>query len=148
MDPEMMKALGLHYEFKAINYIKGRNDTGESAHVEEIEEGVFAPRSVTEDGQTITGQAATREAIGREPLIRVDLVDANGNIVRYGYIKLRIVDVVEDYDPVTITFGDQYMNCGFEVKVTWSQIENLILAKLNDGKGLTKKVRAELLFPQ
>lgn len=139
MTPELMKSLGLSYKFTAINYIKGENVTGESVHVEEIEEGVFAPRSVTEDGKTITGQTATREAIGREPLVRVDLVDANGNIVRYGYIKLRIVDVVEDYDPVTITFGDQYMNCGTSVRVTWSQMENLILAKLNEGKGLTKQ---------
>ena len=139
MSAEMLKALGLHYEFKAIDYIKGANVTGESKHIEEIEEGVFAPRSVTENGETITGQTATREAIDREPLIRVDLVDSNNNIVRYGYIKLRIVDVVEDYDPVTITFDDKYMNCGTELKVTWSQVENLILAKLNEGKGLTKK---------
>ena len=139
MTDDMLKALGLHYEFKAINYIKGNNETGESVHVEEIEEGVFAPRSVTEDGQTITGQTATREAIGREPLIRVDLVDANGNIVRYGYIKLRITDVNENYEPVTITFGDKYMNCGDSVIVTWSQMEKLILSKLNEGKGMTKQ---------
>ena len=139
MTAEEMKALGLHYEFKAINYIKGKNVTGESVHIEEIAEGVFAPRSVNADGTQISGQTATREAIGREPLIRVDLVDAAGEIVRYGYIKLRIVDVVENYEPVEVVFGDQYMNCGTSVAMTWSQVENLILAKLNDGKGMTKQ---------
>ena len=139
MTPDMMKAMGLRYEFTPINYIKGTNVTGESVHIEEIEEGVFAPRSVNADGTQISGQVATREVIDREPLIRVDLVDSNDNIIRYGYIKLRITDTIADDMAITVEFPDQYMNCGTSVRMTWSQVENLILAKLNDGKGMTKQ---------
>ena len=139
MDEETMKSLGLHYEFKAIDYTVGNEKTSESAHIEEGEEGVFYPRSVTEDGQTIKGQVATKEVIDREPLVRVDLVTEDGKIVRYGYIKLRIVETeVADLD-VAIDLGDVYMNCGGYAKLTWSQVENLILAKLNDGKGMSKQ---------
>ena len=134
-----LKKFGLHYEFKAIDYTIGKNVTSESAHIEEIEEGVFAPRSVTADGQTIKGKVATKEVVDREPLVRVDLVTEDGRIVRYGYIKLRIVESqISDLD-VEVELGDVYMNCGGYARLTWSQVENLILAKLNDGKGMTKK---------
>jgi len=139
MSDDLLEALGLSYNFTIVDYTTGNETTSQSAHIEQIEKGVFAPRSVTEDGKTITGKTATQEAIGREPLIRVDLVDKDGNIVRYGYIKLRIVaDKAEDLE-VTIPLGDVYMNCGDSAKVTWSQVENLILAKLNGGKGMTKQ---------
>ena len=134
MSDELLEALGLHYEFTAIDYKIGENKTGESVHVEEIAEGVFAARSVTADGKTITGQVATKEAVDREPLVRVDLVDENGNIVRYGYIKLRIVDTKPANLEVTIDLPEYWMNCGDEHSITWSQVENLILAKLGtDG---------------
>ena len=139
MDEETMKSLGLHYEFKKIDYTIGNEKTSESAHIEEGEEGVFYPRSVTADGETILGEVATKEVIDREPLVRVDLVTEDGKIIRYGYIKLRIVETeVADLD-VAIDLGDVYMNCGGYAKITWSQVENLILAKLNDGKGMTKQ---------
>ena len=146
-----LDAMGLHYEYTLVDYIVGNNVTGESVHMEQVDKDgnpvtdktspYFAPRSVTEDGKTISGKVATREAIGREPLVRVDLVDQDGNIVRYGYVKIRIAeDAVEAKGmEVTINFADIYFNCGEEVRVTWSQMENLILAKLNDGKGMTKQ---------
>jgi hypothetical protein len=143
MDETTMKKLGLSYEFKKIDYTVGKNVTSESAHIEEGEEGVFYPRSVTEDGETILGEVATKEVIDREPLIRVDLIhtDAEGNkhIVRYGYIKLRIVESeVSDID-VEFELGDVYMNCGGYAKLTWSQVEAGILRKLNDNKGMSKQ---------
>ena len=139
MDADLMAKLGLHYEFTAIDYTIGNEKTSESAHIEEGEEGVFYPRSVTADGETIKGEVATKEVIDREPLVRVDLVTEDGKIIRYGYIKLRIVETeVADLD-VAIDLGDVYMNCGGYAKITWSQVENLILAKLNDGKGMTKQ---------
>lgn len=130
--------LNLRYEFKKIDYIVGNEKTSESAHIEEGEEGVFYPRSVREDGSTILGQVATKEVIDREPLIRVDLIhkdkDGNDHIVRYGYIKLRIVeDEVADLD-VEFELSDIYMNCGGFAKLTWSQVEAGILQKLNMSK--------------
>ena len=139
MDAETMAKLGLHYEFKKIDYTVGNEKTSESEHIEEIEEGVFAPRSVDKEGHMIPGQTATKEVIDREPLVRVDLVTEDGKIVRYGYIKLRIVETeVADLD-VEFDLGDVYMNCGGYAKLSWYDVENGILAKLNDGKGMSKQ---------
>lgn len=56
----------------------------------------------------------------------------------YGYIKLRIVkDKVNDID-VAIDLGEMWMNCGEEKAITWSQVENMILAKLGTD-GMTKQ---------
>jgi hypothetical protein len=109
MTDAMLEALGLHYEFKAIDYIIGANVTGESKHIQQKGDktsGVFVARSVTADGQTILDQPATREAVDREPLVRVDLVDEDGDIVRYGYIKLRIVDTLPKDLDVEIELPD------------------------------------------
>jgi hypothetical protein len=139
---QLMKKLGLEYRFTIINYKVGTEVTSESAHIEQdaTKPSVFYPRSVTADGQTITGQTATREVVDREPLIRVDLVNTKGNneIVRYGYIKLRIVDTVSKDLEVSIPLNEVWMNCGDEAKITWSQVENLILAKLGQ-EGFTKQ---------
>ena len=139
MSDELLAALGLSYKFTIINYTTGSEKTSQSAHIEQIANGVFAPRSVTADGQTITGKTATEEVVGREPLVRVDLVTKDGKIVRYGYIKLRIVaDKANDLE-VSIPLNEIYMNCGDSAKVTWSQMENIILAKLNNGAGMKKE---------
>ena len=143
MTPDLMEKLGLHYEFKEIHYTIGKNATSESAHIQHIgdaKSGKFAPRSVTADGQTILDKEATREVIDREPLVRVDLVTEDGKIIRYGYIKLRITETQNSLDDVDVEveLGDYWMNCGGEARLTWSQVENLILSKLNDGKGMTK----------
>ena len=143
MTDEMMEKLNLHYEFTIVDYTTGEETTSQSAHIEQdkTNPAVFYPRSVTEDGKTITGKTATREVVGREPLIRVDLVHGTGAtkaIVRYGYIKLRIVDQKSADMSVTINLSDIYMNCGDSAKVTWSQMENLILAKLGTN-GMLKQ---------
>ena len=137
----LFKKLGLKYNFTIIHYMLGEEKTSESAHIEQdaTNPSVFYPRSVTADGKTITGETATREVVDREPLIRVDLVDTKTNsIIRYGYIKLRIVDTVSKDLEVSIPLDDAYMNCGDEKKITWSQVENLILAKLGQ-EGFTKQ---------
>jgi hypothetical protein len=153
MTDDDLEAFGLHYEFTPITYITDKNVTDQSAHIEQIDaegnpttdktSGIFAPRSVTDKGVTISGKVATREVIDREPLIRVDLVAESGEIVRYGYIKLRITEFTEEEqyndDFATFEFSDAYMNCGAEFRVTWAQMENQILAKLNGGKGMTKQ---------
>lgn len=141
MSEETMNALGLHYNFTIVNYTVGTNKTGESKHIQQDADNpaVFYPRSVTDGGETIKDQTATREVIGREPLIRVDLLNKDNQIIRYGYIKLRITEDIDITDKfVEINLGEMWMDCGDSAKVTWSQMENLILAQLGTN-GLTKQ---------
>ena len=145
---KLMEKLGLEYRFTIIDYWVGNEKTSESAHIEQSDGksvgSLFTPRSVDEKGNTIKGETATREAVDREPLVRVDLVSTKDNnaIIRYGYIKLRIVEEEATlYDQeVSIDIDDLlYMNCGDEKSITWSQVENLILAKLGSIDPTTGK---------
>lgn len=138
MTAEELEALGLKYKFTVVDYRHGEEKTSESAHIEQIADGVFAPRSVTKDGQTIKGKVATREVIDREPLVRVDLVDTKGNVVLYGYIKLRIIAAELQDKVVEVELNGIYMNCGDKGKMTWSQVESQILSILGTN-GLTKQ---------
>ena len=144
---QLMKDLGLEYRFTVINYTIGTETTSESAHIQQFDGKApgskFVPVSVDENGKSIYDKPATREVCDREPLIRVDLVSTKDNnaIIRYGYIKLRIVEaesVLNDLEVAIDLNKDLYMNCGDEAKITWSQVENLILAKLGT-EGFTKK---------
>ena len=149
LTPAELIALGLHYEYKAIGYTVGKNKTSESMHIRQIDgtetgsrSGLFTPVAVEvqEDGsgKPYADNHQSRNTIDREPLIRVDLVDSDGDIVRYGYIKLRIVDTEQANMEVTVNFPEVYMDCGFEVKMTWAQVEDLILHRLGEN-GFTKQ---------
>ena len=142
LNATQLAALGLHFEYTLVEYIKGVEVTGESCHMVQIGDKTsnkFSPRQVNEDtGATLNTQ--NRNTIGREPLVRVDLVDEEGNIVRYGYLKIRIVDTAQQTQDkyVTINFDDMYFNCGDAYKVKWYQMEGKILAILGTD-GLTKQ---------
>jgi len=139
-----MAALGLHYEYTLVDYMVGNETTSQTKHLirvdkdgnpsSDVKVGYFSVRSVDDQGETMVNEKATQETIGREPLIRVTLVDQKGNIVRYGYIKLRITQSAAVNEYVKINMGEMYMNCGEEKKVTWAQMENILLRKLDMTK--------------
>lgn len=155
MDAETFKKLGLRYEFSIVEYEDGNHATGESRHIsidaqknEDADFGydkvILTPRSVKYNPNGVSfaekyeQQTATREAIDREPLIKVEIVDPNNNVLEVGYIKLLITD---NYyvEPVALQIDDDYyMNCTAEGGIKWSQVEESILAKLGEN-GYTKK---------
>ena len=153
MDAETFKKLGLKYVFAVVDYEDGNHATGESRHITidakenagadfGYDEVILTPRSVKydKDGKsysTILDKVATREAIDREPLIKVEIVDPNNNVLEVGYIKLLITDnyMVE---PVELTVDDDYwMNCTAKGGLKWSQIEESVLSQLGEN-GYTK----------
>ena len=154
MDAETFKKLGLKYVFSVVDYEDGNHATGESRHITidakenagadfGYDEVILTPRSVKYDKEgksysTILDKVATREAIDREPLINVEIVDPNNNVLEVGYIKLLITDnyMVE---PVELTVDDDYwMNCTAKGGLKWSQIEESVLSQLGEN-GYTKK---------
>ncbi len=153
MDAETFKKLGLKYVFSVVDYEDGNHRTGESRHIS-IEthpnEGAdfgydkvnLIPRSVeySADGKSfseIKDKVATREAIDREPLIKVEIVDPNNNVLEVGYIKLLITDNYKQYAFDLTIFDNYWMNCTAEGGLKWSQIEESILSVLG-GNGYTK----------
>jgi len=128
MSEEIMKKLNLHYEFDYIEYTKGGNMTDETQHIQLVKENdsVYAyPRNVDVNGKRIDNATANKSAVGREPVIRVTLVDNEGRIYSWGYEKIKIVsEAPKPIEPMTISFGgDYYMDCDANATLTWSQIE-------------------------
>ena len=151
MDAETFKKLGLKYVFSIVEYEDGKHKTGESRHISiEAKENAGAdfgydavnliPRSVKYNPNGVSfadkyeQEVAGREAIDREPLIKVEIVDPNNNVLEVGYIKLLITDNYKQY-AFDLTIGDNYwMNCTAEGGLKWSQIEEDILHVLNYTK--------------
>ena len=129
MPEAIMKKLNLHYEFAYIEYTKGGNKTDETQHIQLVTENdsIYAyPRNVDEAGKRVDDKVANKSAVGREPVIRVTLVDNEGRLYTWGYLKLRIVSeapVIEDKSLAMSFKDDYYMNCDAEATLTWSQIE-------------------------
>lgn len=97
---EDLKALGLNFRFKASNYITGQNETPQNEFF-----------SVNEKNGEVTVKVYGTEgtaAIGRMPLVRVELYDTLSNkIVNVGWIKLLIVrentpglEKTKTFDPI------------------------------------------------
>ena len=94
---EQMAANGLKYKFDLTALYYGDNETSESAHAAiNPEDGVtFRPQMPEYDAEHVGkqqayGAAQDRQAIGRTPVVRVELVDEAGNVLDYGYIRIRI----------------------------------------------------------
>lgn len=95
MSSENMKANGLSYKFELTGYYVGNNKTSESAHAAIAEDGfTFRPQMVEQGTgkQQKYGAAQGRQTIGRTPIVRVELVDNENNVLDYGYIMIEITD--------------------------------------------------------
>ena len=130
---------GLSVDFKLIDYQVGDNKTSDSKYAT-IDEttGVLKTRTVDEKGNTIVpgDDNLAAPAIGREPLIRVRVMQGN-NVVLYGFIKVEIVqkapEALEDVVAGVFDGGSTGADpCGNNnsVKTTWSWTSANILGKL------------------
>ena len=149
---------GLHYNFELTYLRYGGNQTSESAHAvidvkdgkhylipwlptNEGRTGVQSPYS-SEKYDTDKAKYQTKQLIGRTPLVRVSLVDGDGNVLDYGYIRIKITDTVApapgtdrrfvEYNaggysyniPWTVQNGcGEYDNPNFEFTNTWIETE-------------------------
>ena len=87
---------GLSYKFELVGLYKGDNNTSESAHAA-INGSTFRPQMPNYDKDNVGtqqpyGYKQDRQTIGRTPLVRVSLVDKNGNVYAYGYIRIKITE--------------------------------------------------------
>lgn len=104
MTADELKKFGLTYKFELTSLILGNNNTDESAHAAILEDGyTFRPQLPRKNGTNYSqvdpkatdiadfiGENAL-QAVGRTPMVRVSLVDADGKVYDYGYIRIEIV---------------------------------------------------------
>lgn len=144
LDDETFKKLNLRYVFSPVMYEDGNHATGESLHISidaiddynspfEYEKVVLTPHSVVYDREThqyVQKEGpATREAVDREPLIKVELVDLSGQVLNVGYIKVLIKD-----EPFITTGLDQVDEP--DVKKGWYTIGGQKLSGKPTAKGV------------
>ena len=125
---EDLKALGLNFRFKASNYITGNNETPQN-------EFFSVDAKTGEVTVKVYGTEGTA-AIGRMPLVRVELYDTLSNkIVNVGWIKLLIVRENTPGLEVTKTFDPIKWGCNGKVNTLDVEFMNTeIYNKLNLSK--------------
>lgn len=130
---------GMKWEFAVSHYTAGGNKTSESAHIY-LKDNHAIACTVDASGKPQPG-SQDRSSIGREPMVRVTLVDTTkteNNIVAVGFIKFEIVKKAAGVnDAINIDFnGEGYdLSCkDYNYTLTWSQIEDQVLGKLNLSK--------------
>ena len=102
-------AYNLAYEYDLVHYTAGQNETSESLHVK-LNKSVITPVAVDKDGNQ--KDAGSIEIVGREPLVRVKMIDTENNkVVKYGYIKLVIVETETPKETITFDKGNFYYSC-------------------------------------
>ena len=131
-----LAALGLHYEIHTVSYTLGTNGTDETAHIELVtdENGtVWAyPRSVEKStGATITGKTADVGAIGRMPILCIEVKNEAGQTVAFGYMKLLITDKAKSTEFKT---SDIYADCSEAMgAITWHEFEVQMLEEVTSS---------------
>ncbi len=94
MPTSILKALGLSYKFDLVKYTIDGNLHSEDSYVE-ILDGVLTPYN--------------ESAKGHAPIVRVELVDASGNVLKYGYVKIQIAGNAAP--TAAVTFGNEDLTC-------------------------------------
>lgn len=149
------KKYGLHYEFELVQWLRNQEVTSDSRFATfsdwtddantglvsnwnqvTSKTGVIIARNINAAGQTTTEQSAS--AVDREPLVRVLVKNAGGDVLLDGYILLHINHTpdnlyVDNYPEESKTF-DLCEN--ITLSTTWSQFSRYILT---DKLQLTNK---------
>lgn len=99
MTADELEANGMKFKFEITALYYGDNKTSESAHAAiNPEDGyTFRPQLPEYDEKHIGKQQAygadqARATIGRTPLVRVSLLDKDGKVLDYGYIRIKITE--------------------------------------------------------
>ena len=148
---DLVKQAGFKYSFELVGYLKGLNETSQSAHAAIAADGYTMRAQMPEGGkQQPYGYSAEKAnnlqnpaTMNREPLVRVILTDTvNNKIASVGYLKFKITDKdTQDQQqvfpmatvttPYTIDCDD---NNVMKQDLKWFDIEEQIIAQLSLSK--------------
>lgn len=124
--------LGLSFKFAipTEKFVIGDNNTDQQEFIK------FVEGSTSEVQSVIPGGATNNEAaIGKTPVVRVELLASNGDIVDVQWIKIEWVrEKVQDYDLGEIFTSEYTLSCnGHEDIITWSDFVEKILGKIGEN---------------
>ena len=122
---------GLHYKFDLVDYTVDENATGDSRYAK-LEDGVLTPYGVDANGQP--AYAGDKSAIGKEPLVRVTVLDDMNRVVLFGFVRFVIVDRLYNEEAEAITKGRTVDDCHADpIEYTWAEISDRVLRKMQMG---------------
>lgn len=120
---------GLSYKFDLVDYTEGDEKVSDSKYAILKDSVLVAATYDAASGNTSATQG--RDAIGREPLVRVTLVDGNGNVVLYGFLKVQIVEKVGNTVTEPAAYTKDVDVCEpIDLKVTDEQVAALVSAEV------------------
>ena len=134
---ELASKYGLTMSYSILPYTQGANATAENMYgAVNATTGVFTPMYVNAAGQSVSavGAAGGRSAIDRQPVVVLQLTDAEGNIILGGFIKLLIVELATSNEPINAgTVTVPYLCKNFESSISW----DVIAGQLVESTGMT-----------
>ncbi|KGL48067.1 hypothetical protein HQ34_07490 [Porphyromonas cangingivalis] len=114
-------------------YYQGTNQTDQQEFAVVTPEGRVTSR-VYDDPN-----GETKTAVGREPIIRVELYDKNtGVTVDQRYIKIKFVEKTEDFVLPEIVFEDRYVECDSIRQTLGTRQMNLLVYRKLEEYGISK----------
>ncbi|MGM9698038.1 MAG: hypothetical protein ACI3Y0_05290 [Prevotella sp.] len=140
MSRNIMKALGLKLKYDYIDYTMGTNETSETVHMtlsngSTGENGRVTPNGINADGSRNSSATNSRVAIGRLPIVRVSLVDADDHVLKVAYIKIEITDANLPIKEFNFDMKDIYADCEAVAETKkWNDIEYTIYTALGMSK--------------
>ena len=132
---EIKAKYGLTMKYSILKYYVGANETTgthENKYGMVNAEGVYTPTYVDAPGSQVTtigaGNAA-RTAIGRQPVVVLELVDANDNIILGGLVKLQNVEQLTTKEPIMLGELTFPYLCDNQFKYeSWEKVASQIVA--------------------
>lgn len=124
--------LGLKFRFAipSAKFEIGSNKTNQQEFIKFVEGSESAFQSV------IPGGATNNEAaIGKTPIVRVELLASNGDVVDVQWIKIEWVrEKVQDYNLGEIFTSEYTLSCkDYADQIEWSEFVELILGKIGEN---------------
>ena len=132
---DLKERYGLELKYELIDWTSGGNYTVESSKHATLNGSILKANG-------INGQQ-TKASIGREPLVKIELIDTNNKnaLVQIGYIKFQIVgEKAPDVTIKTYEATTYYLCSGFPFYLKWHDVEGDILANneiVKDGVSQT-----------
>ena len=119
------KAYGLHYDYALVDYTSGSNQTSESKYCK-LDGSVLTPYAVNAQGEPEYKNGIA--SVGRQPIVRVRVLDEKGNVALVGFIKVQIVKEVDFKVSPIMNLGESKFGCDGDTKtVTWAQVSDYLL---------------------
>lgn len=161
MSKEELKAYGIEFRYHIAGYANDDYTAGNKAackapYTKDVDHSTNQQEFARIDpvtgiliAKTPEDNIQNRAVLGKEPIIRIDLVNVNnGDIIDQRYLKVKWSEVEKPVEPVTIKIENDadILNCdSMYGEITWREFIDAVYAQIGE-KGLSQK-QFEEIYP-